>query len=103
MPFGQSCPGLSAESAGEIEQQRVLGKCAPRTRRHQERQSLGEDNARTPSVATKETVNLDVQHDASAAPRKISQRALIAAVHAARTTRAERTLGRAARCGQDQS
>ena len=84
MPCGQACSRLTAEGAGEIEQQRVLGEGAAGVRCDQLRQSLGKDSSRTPSVATEETTNLDVQHNASAGPRQVSQGALIAAVDAAR-------------------
>jgi hypothetical protein len=75
---------LTAEGAGEIEQQRVLGNCAAGVRCDQLRQSLSKDSARTPSVAAEETTNVDVQDNASASPRQVSQGALIAAVDAAR-------------------
>ena len=48
-------------------------------------------------------VNLDVQDDTSATPRKIIQRAVIAAVDALRTAKAQRTERRAARCSQYES
>jgi len=76
---------LTAQGAGEIEQQRVLGECAAGARHDQLRQSLGEDGTRTASIATAEPPNLDVQHDGPAAPRKVSECALIAAVDTART------------------
>jgi hypothetical protein len=71
---------LTAQGAGEVEQQRVLGQCAPPVRGDQLRQSLGEDHASTASVATEETTHLDVQHHTSTSPREISERALIVAV-----------------------
>jgi hypothetical protein len=81
----------------------MLGECAPSTWRHQLRQSFGEDRPRTPSVGTEEPANLDVQGDTSATPRKIIQRAVIAAVDALRTAKAQRTQRRAARCSQYES
>ncbi|MDQ6672291.1 MAG: hypothetical protein M3069_16360 [Chloroflexota bacterium] len=62
---------MTAQDGGEIEQQMVLGNCAPGARRDQLRQSLGKDRARTPSVATEETSNSDVQHDAGVIPREV--------------------------------
>src|SRR6266700_84568 len=80
---------------------RVLGVRAPGVRRGQLWQSLREDSTCAPTVTTEEATDLDAQGHAVAAPRQVSQRALIAAVDATRTARTERTAGRAAGGGQD--
>jgi hypothetical protein len=95
VPVGQPRTRLTAQSTREVKQQRALGQCAPPAWGGQLQQSLGENDTRAASIATKETTNFDMQLHLSTAPGEIGQRPLIVTVNAARWARAERALRRA--------